>query len=165
MLKETRKANGHLYYTEGSTVRKVAVPVRQPEIKKLPQQKEVRRDIRRENRRRHRRAAELNLSLPYVLFLFAMVVMVVVSCVRYLELNAQVSETKEAISALQTELDTLVTKNDAIDYDINGYIDVEYIIKTATQQLGMVVPGSGQVEFYDSTTSEFMNQLNDVPEE
>lgn len=105
------------------------------------------------------------MSLPYVIFLFAMVAVVVLSCVRYLDLNSKINETNSKISTLQTQLDTLVTKNDAMDYEINGYIDVEYIMDTAINKLGMIVAGREQVNFYDSSVSEFMNQINDIPEE
>ena len=101
------------------------------------------------------------MSLTYVCFLFAMVIMIVMSCVKYL----QASENNSKISALHTQLDTLITKNDAMDYEINGYIDVDYIMNTAINELGMVVAGKEQVQFYDSTVGEYMNQLNDIPEE
>lgn len=150
-----------LYYTDGNTVRKMAVPVERP---RKPEERK-RQEEQRGNRRTYRKAEGLEMSLPYVAFLFAMVVMIVVSCVRYLDLNAQIADKNSKISTLQSQLDTLVTKNDAIDYEINGFIDVDYIMTTATEQLGMVVAGKDQVKFYDSTTSEYMNQLNDIPEE
>jgi len=34
---------------------------------------------------------------------------------------------------------------------------------TALNELGMIVAGKEQVKFYDSSVSEYMNQLNDVP--
>lgn len=148
-----------LYYTDGNTVRKIAAPVekpRSPERIRRPEEKKG-------HRRSYRKADNLEMSLPYVIFLFAMVVVIVVSCVRYLDLNAKISDTNSRIANLQSQLDTLVTKNDAIEYDINGFIDVEYIINTAKEQLGMVVAGKEQVIFFDSTTSEYMNQYSDVP--
>jgi cell division protein FtsB len=123
------------------------------------------RERRRENRRSYRKADDLEMSLPYVAFLVVMVVMIVMSCVKYLDMNSQASEYNNKKATLQTKLDTLRTKNDAIEYEIDGYVDVEYIISTAMNELGMVVAGKEQVTFYENTPSEYMNQLNDVPEE
>ena len=105
------------------------------------------------------------MSLPYVAFLMAMVVMIVVSSVKYLDMNAQSNDNNVKIAALTTKLDTLVTKNDAMEYEIDGFIDVDYIINTAINELGMVVAGKDQVTVYDNTPSEYMNQLNDIPED
>ena len=161
MVKETKNINRQMYYTDGNTVRKFAVPARKPATISPRRTEE-----RREHRRSYRRQAEgLEMSLPYVCFLFAMVIVIVLSCVKYLQLNAAESENNTKISALQSQLDTLVTKNDAMDYEINGYVDVDYIMTTAMNQLGMVVAGKEQVQFYNSTVGEYMNQLNDIPEE
>lgn len=161
MARETRNLNRQMYYTDGNTVRKVAVPIEEPKIASPKKTEE-----RKGNRRSYRRQAEgLEMSLTYVCFLFAMVIVIVMSCVKYLQLNAQASENNSKISALHTQLDTLITKNDAMDYEINGYIDVDYIMNTAINELGMVVAGKEQVQFYDSTVGEYMNQLNDIPEE
>lgn len=161
MVKEERNRKAQLYYTDGNTVRKIAVPVEEPRVPRAPKRTEEKRN----RRRSHRQAEGLEMSLPYVIFLFAMVAVVVLSCVRYLDLNSKISETNSKISTLQAQLDTLVTKNDAMDYEINGYIDVEYIMDTAINKLGMIVAGREQVNFYDSSVSEFMNQINDIPEE
>lgn len=167
MVKENRKQIRHqnieYYYTDGNTVRKVAAPVTVPETPvRREEREEQRREQRHEHRRSYRTSQNVEMSLPYVAFLFAMVIMIVMACVKYLDLNAQINEANNEITSLQTQLDTLVTKNDAMDYEINSFIDVDYIIETAKTQLGMVVAGKEQVQFYDSSVSEYMNQLNDV---
>ncbi len=162
MVKEKRRQyrnqNMEYYYTDGNTVRKVAAPLELPEAPKKSAQKEE----RREHRRSYRQSENVEMSLPYVAFLFLMVIMIVVSCVNYLDLNSQIGTANEEITNLQKQLDTLVTKNDAMDYEINGFIDVDYILDTAKTQLGMIVAGKEQVKFYDGSVSEYMNQLNDV---
>ena len=163
MVKNER--NRQLYYTDGNTVRKVVEPLERPKRPSSTPNERERRERRRENRRSYRKADDLEMSLPYVAFLFVMVVMIVVSCVKYLDMNSQASENKAKIATLQTKLDTLVTKNDAMEYDIKGYVDVDYIMNTAINELGMVVAGKEQVSFYDNTPSEYMNQFNDIPEE
>lgn len=163
MVKESRKQyrnqSVEYYYTDGNTVRKIVAPV---EIPDAPKKNDDREERRRKQRRSYKKSENSEMSLPYVAFLFAMVAVIVVSCVNYLNLNSQISRANEDIADLQTQLDTLVTKNDAINYEINGFIDVDYIIETAKTQLGMVVAGKEQVQFYDSSVSEYMTQLNDV---
>ena len=163
MVKNER--NRQLYYADGNTVRKVVEPLERPKRPSATPTERERRENRRENRRSYRKADDLEMSLPYVAFLFVMVVMIVMSCVKYLDMNSQASEYNKKKATLQTKLDTLVTKNDAIEYEIDGFVDVEYIINTAMEELGMVVAGKEQVTFYDNTPSEYMNQFNDVPEE
>ena len=63
-----------------------------------------------------------------------------------------------------------IPEPNTVDYvlnkdDIVTYVDVDYIINTALNELGMVVAGKDQVTFYDNTPSEYMNQLNDIPED
>lgn len=145
------------YYVDGNTVRKIAVPVEYPD-----RRQEKRPERKQGHRRSYRQSEGLEMSLSYVAFLFVMVVIIVASCVNYLDVNSQISQTNREISKAQKVLDTLVTKNDATEYEIDSYIDVEYIINTAKEELGMVVAGKEQVKFYESSESEYMNQLNDV---
>ncbi|MBQ2744842.1 MAG: septum formation initiator family protein [Lachnospiraceae bacterium] len=159
MERRNKYQNIDYYYTDGNTVRKVAAPV---EVPRAPKRDGERENRRIEHRRSYRRSENVEMSLPYVAFLFVMVIMIVMACVKYLDLNSQINKANNEIANLQTQLDTLVTKNDAMDYEINGFIDVDYILETAKTQLGMVVAGKEQVQFYDSSVSEYMNQLNDV---
>ena len=163
MVKENRKQyrnqNMEYYYTDGNTVRKVATPLEMPEAPKRSGHREERKT---EHRRSYRKSENVEMSLTYVAFLFVMVIMIVVSCVKYLDLNSQISSANGEVANLQKQLDTLITMNDAIDYEINGFIDVDYILDTAKTQLGMVVAGKEQVQFYEGSVSEYMNQLNDV---
>ena len=107
----------------------MAAPLERP--KRPESTSDSRREFNRENRRSYRKADNLEMSLPYVAFLMVMVVMIVVSCVKYLDMNAQSNDNNVKIAALTTKLDTLVTKNDAMEYEIDGFIDVDYIINTA----------------------------------
>lgn len=150
------------YYTDGNTVRKIAEPVEVPEEPKRVEKEREEERKKVGNRLSYRKSENVEMSLPYVAFLFLMVAIIVVSCVKYLDLNSQISRANDEVAILQTQLDTLITKNDAIDYEINGFIDVDYVLDTAKNQLGMIVAGKSQVHFYESSVSEYMNQLNDV---
>lgn len=164
-----RKINKVMYTTDGNVIRKInTVPEKIDTTKK---EKVVTRldkqEIHRQNRdyRKTYRENEnaFTMSVPYVIFLTVAVVAVVVMCIQYLQLSAKVTDVKGNISNLESEIDTLKAQNDAIDYEINGFIDVDYIMKVATEQLGMVNPSKDQIQYYDSTSSEYMKQYKDIP--
>ena len=164
-----RKINKVMYTTDGNVIRKInTVPEKIDTTKK---EKGVTRldkqEIHRQNRdyRKTYRENEnaFTMSVPYVIFLTVAVVAVVVMCIQYLQLSAKVTDVKGNISNLESEIDTLKAQNDAIDYEINGFIDVDYIMKVATEQLGMVNPSKDQIQYYDSTSSEYMKQYKDIP--
>lgn len=164
-----RKINKVMYTTDGNVIRKInTVPEKIDTTKK---EKVVTRldkqEIHRQNRdyRKTYRENEnaFTMSIPYVIFLTVAVVAVVVMCIQYLQLSAKVTDVKGNISNLESEIDTLKAQNDAIDYEINGFIDVDYIMKVATEQLGMVNPSKDQIQYYDSTSPEYMKQYKDIP--
>ena len=85
-------------------------------------------------------------------------------CIQYLNVQSDISAIKENMSSLRNEIDTLATKNDSVEYDINSYIDVDYIIKTAKEELGMVDVNQNQIVTYNTNRNEYMEQYGDVPE-
>lgn len=168
---ENRKVNKEfMYVTEGNAVRKVAAEpkrtTKSTPVKRNLTQDEV-RQIRRNNRNYRTSYREnenaFTMSVPYVIFLSVAVVMVVFMCIKYLNLNSEISSVKENISTLETKIDTISAQNDAIDYEINGYIDVQHVLKVAKEDLGMVNASSDQIRYYDSSDTEFMKQYADIP--
>ena len=147
------------YVQEGNTIRKVYVfPERDDERRK--------KQNREKNHRRTYRQEEKapKMSLKMTLLMAVSVILSVMSCINYLNAEADITETKKSIAALEESLDTLTTQNNSIQYEIDGFVDVSYIIKTATEELGMVMVSKNQVITYDSTRNEFMEQYGDVPE-
>lgn len=144
-------------YVSGSAARQLqAVPERkrvEKENKKLSQAVKANREKAKQ------------ISFGYMLFLAMATVALVVVCVSYLKLHADIAETKSNINTISTSIDTLTAQNDSLDYSINSYTDINYIIKVATEELGMVQASKGQVSYYTSTESEYMKQFADVPEE
>ena len=104
------------------------------------------------------------MSFKITLLMAVSVILSVMSCINYLNAEADVSETKKNITSLEKSLDTITTQNDAIQYEIDSFVDVNYIIKTATEELGMVMVSRNQVITYDSVRNEYMEQYGDVPE-
>jgi cell division protein FtsL len=160
----------YMYFTEGNAVRKVSTsPKKKTQIdpvKRNLSQREV-KEIRRSNREYRTSYREnenaFTMSVPYVIFLSVAVVMVVLMCIKYLNLNSEISTVKTNISNLETKIDTISAQNDAIDYEINGYIDVENVLKVAREELGMVNASKEQIRYYESSDTEYMKQYNDIP--
>ncbi|MFQ9511096.1 MAG: hypothetical protein ACLRZ7_09340 [Lachnospiraceae bacterium] len=66
---------------------------------------------------------------------------------------------------LETEYNQLVSDNDALKAKIDASVDLNYIFKVATEELGMVYPSKDQVVNYDRVESEYVRQYEDVPNE
>lgn len=144
-------------YINGSAARQLeAVPARE-------RQEEKKRELSQSARRNREKASRM--SLGYVLFLAVATMAVVVVCFNYLKLHADISDTNSNITKLTSSVDTMTAQNDALDYSINSYTDVNYIIKTAVEELGMVQASKDQISYYKSTESEYMKQFTDIPEE
>ncbi len=160
MEKRVRK-NEYMYYTDGNTVRKVAtaVPKRVEPERKIEKKTET-------HKRTYKNPNEgLTINIPYVMFLFAAACAVVILCMKYINLNSEISKTNDSIIAMEKSIETLRAQNDAIEYEINSSIDMDTIINTATQELGMVQVTEDTIRFYRSTEGEYMRQFNDVPAE
>ncbi len=146
------------YIQDGNTVRKV---YDFPGIEHIEKE-----DIKRKPQKRTYRNVEPapRMSLKTTLILAASVVVSVINCINYLNVQAEITETKSAISSLEASIDTLSTRNDSIQYEIDSCMDVEYIIRVAKEELGMVTVSENQIITYESTRNEYMEQLGDVPE-
>lgn len=144
-------------YISGNTARQLqAVPERKHREK---QKRELSQSVKKN------REKALEMSMGYVLFLAAATIALVVVCFNYLKLRADISETNSNITKLTSSIDMLTAQNDAVDYSINSYTDVNYIVRVAVEELGMIQASKDQVSYYKSSESEFMKQFTDVPEE
>lgn len=186
-----RKSYG--YYTQGNTARKIdfepqkrtsrnanpryhsgtAAPKRRYEEEETPVRKrkkkqlserQIREKEKQRSRARYRHMESDSMSLKYVGFLCAMVGVVLILSVQYLNYQAEISETKSNINALKSNVEVLDSQNDAIEYDIEAYIDIERVIDVATNELGMTMASPDQIRYYHKDVEEFMNQYADVPE-
>lgn len=157
-IKKTKQKKIELSYVDGNTVRKLAEsPARVPRPVEEPEKRHRRNAVRR-NRER-----QMGMSGPYVLFLAAAAFVCLFICIQFLMVQADNQKISGDITKLEKELDQISARNDALDYSINSFIDVDYIIKAATEELGMVKMTKDNVESYESTRSEYINQYKDIP--
>lgn len=148
--------NQYNYYTDGNTVRKVN---REPERIDRVQEKNL-----AEYKTSYKEEEGVKLNISYALFLAVAAVAVIMSCIKYINLNSEVSALSNSIATLETTLDTVKAQNDAMEYEIDGFVDIDYIIKSAKKDLGMVAVDEDKIRFYTSTDGEYMKQFLDVPE-
>lgn len=140
-------------YIEGNTVRKL-----QPQVER-PRQNPNRR--RQASQRRNVKALSMNGTS--VFFLAAVSFACILMCVLYLNVQSSISATRANISSLKTQISTVQSQNDALNYSINSYVDTDYIYKTAKNNLGMRQAGEDQIVTYHSSDSGYMVQYGDIP--
>jgi cell division protein FtsL len=143
-------------YVSGNTVRKVS-----PERK---QRVYTDRQVRTNSRATANEKA-LVMNAPYVLFLAAVSLVCLIMCVTYLHVQSQITQTKETVAELKTEINTLQSQNDALQYSINSNVDAEHIYKVATTKLGMTQAVDDQISMYQSSDSGYTVQYGDIPTE
>lgn len=95
----------------------------------------------------------------------AAVAFTVYTCFRYLSLQAEAVAISDHIASLENEISIVKVQNDAVEYEISGYKDIDYIYQTAVTELGMVEAAKSQISHYVSTENEYMIQSGDIPEE
>lgn len=140
-----------------------SAPARKRQQKPLSkyQQREMEKES---SRAKYRRMQSESMSLGYVVFLSAMVLVSAFLAVRYLNYQAEISGIKSNIHSLKSNIEVISSQNDAVSYDINAYIDINRIIDTALNELGMIMANEEQIKYFQKNVDEFMNQYADVPD-
>ena len=142
-------------YIEGNTVRKLE-PVRRNPV----QEKQLGEMKIRQNREK---AVRMNRACLVVLTLAIIATMAI--CVNYPKMQTQATATLRSIDAMEEDYSELVEKNDARELQLQSNIDLNYIYKVATEELGMVNAGKDQIRQYDRVESRYVRQNEDIPED
>ena len=143
-------------YISGNTVRKTN-PQRERRVERAPR----RSAQSRQNVRINEKA--LTMNAPYVAFLAVVSVVCLLMCVMYLNMQSDISETRTSISGLKNQISTVQSQNDALQYSINSYVDVDRIYKEATTKLGMSQAKDDQISKYKTSDSGYTVQYGDIP--
>lgn len=152
-----RYYNSNLYSIEGNAARKLqAVP---------DYQKVERPDRRQQTRREIQKKRKTNPSMDIVsmLILTFAIAVTVYSCLEYLSVQSRISQMNKKIVELESELIKTKNENTSALSEINTSLDLDYIYKVATKELGMVYPKENQVIAYESTLSDYVRQYKDIP--
>lgn len=83
--------------------------------------------------------------------------------VLFLGTRASLQANEAAIASLQAQLSSLTAENDDEEMKLSANVDYKQIYQTATQDLGMTYPQSGQVVTYDAGDSEYVEKYGDIP--
>ena len=156
-------------YIHGSTVRKLEpvrevpqhVPSKERKQKLNSRQKQ---EIRASHRIRRNQEKALRMDLPYVFVLSIAAVCALWLCVNYLHIQSSMTGRIHNIQDLEKKLEVLKANNDALETRINTYVDLDYVYKVATEELGMVYANKDQIILYDKSESEYVRQYEDIPE-
>ncbi len=143
-------------YVEGTAVRQLeTVPERQPRERTPSVSTST----------KHNRERALQMNLGYVLFLTAAAVVTVFMCVNYLQLQAKGTRLQREVTALETQLDAAVLRNESDYSRIMAGVDMEHVKDVAMNELGMGYASKSQIETYTIEDSDYVRQYSDVPEE
>ena len=143
-------------FTEGNTVRVEVIS--EPDVIRLPRERTERQ--RQVSQKVHRQKVLLAFAVG-----LAATVLLVALCVVMLNISGENSGLKKEISALESSISELKSQNDSKEYDLNCSVDLNYIVQVATGDLGMVRSSSGQIRTYNSSASEYVQQVAEIPTE
>lgn len=144
-------------YIEGNTVRKLH-PVKDLEAgERQKPKKKVSYRVRRNQER------ALQMNMPYVFMLTVALVCTLYLCINYLQVQSTMTTRIHNIETIEKELEFLKSENDAAETRINTSLDLDYVYRVATEELGMVYPNKNQVILYNKTESEYVRQNEDIP--
>ena len=111
-----------------------------------------------------RRERALPMELPFVIMLTIAAICTLYLCVSYLQLQSSITARLDRMETLEEQIETLKADNDALETRINTSVDLDYVYKVATEELGMVYANKNQVRLYNKTESEYVRQYEDIPE-
>ena len=101
----------------------------------------------------------------YATFLIVAAVCAVFICVMYLRLQADVLNRADQITALQQELTDLKESNDTAHQAAEDSVNLETVREKAMNEMGMVYESQGKVIHYQSPTSDYVKQYDNIPED
>lgn len=147
------------YYIEGNTARQLNTV---PQRVEQPQHREERKVNERVNRNSKRARA---FDLKYTICLMVATTFLFVSCVNMLTIQADITEQRRQIAALESTLNELTDTNNETSKRLESSVDLTQIYDVAINELGMVYPKTGQVVSYKASNPDYVKQFKDVPVE
>lgn len=149
------------YYVYGNTVRKLE-PQRVEEIRTPERTREEKKEVSQRALRNQERALSMDGFL--VMMLAVATIALLYICISYLSIQSSITTHLYNIEAQEATLAELKEGNKTLRAKIDNHVDLEYIYKVATEELGMVYPAEDQVIVYDRVESEYVRQYENIPE-
>ena len=139
-------------YIMGNTARQL-----EPAVQDRPQI----RNHRVSERKRTRSAYSINAKS--IVFITIVGILCGATIVAYLFLHSSISETRNNIAKIKTDINTVQSQNDALKYSINTSKDSENVYNVATKKLGMRQAKGDQLSIYKSSDKGYTVQYGDIP--
>ncbi len=125
-------------------------PVRRRKAKVYPQPKPV--------------ALPASMELSSFLFLTVAAVVVLVAAFFYLQVQSGITQMKNDVITLQSEIAETKQENEDTYQKIMDSVDLSQVYEIATGELGMIQPVDNQVYKYDNKKSDMVKQYGDIPD-
>lgn len=167
------KTNGYAnnkYVIEGSNARKLHNHASQPSYEEsmnewLERRERNQRQQRSNEARRRRlqREQETRMDLATFIFLTGAVICTFYVCVSYIGVRSQVTNTSKQIASVESEIIAIKNTNQIALEKVDDTVDLAYVYKVATKELGMVHPKKDQIVQYEQVKSDYLKQYADIP--
>ena len=159
-------------YIDGNAARELATQAgqRKEQVHREYVQWQEEEQEQRKRQRQTRAAVQKNreralqISPGYVLFLTATMAVMVVVFACYLQLQSNLNKSVQNVALLETQLLNLKNENDAVQKKISNSVNLDTVRQKAMDELGMVYPQEGQIEYFEVEHDDYMNQYEDIPE-
>lgn len=141
-------------YRENTMRKETAVPQHTPE-----------RPVKQPNHRNKMNQKKvLHMNRGYVMFLAVAAMVALFVCVKYLQLQVEVSNRSSNVTSLQQTLENKKEINNTTYNSIIDSVDLEEIRDRAMNELGMVYAKEGQIITYKDPMSNSVTQYSSIPE-
>lgn len=150
---------GRNTYIYGNTVRQAEVMPRRRDWEEEP-----RRQKKTSHQVRKNRKQALHMNPAYVAFLTVAAVAVLVVCVWYLQVRAELTSRSRNITALQQELAHEKEENTTRYNAIIDSVNLEDVREKAMNELGMVYANQEQIVAYQNPVNDYVKQYQGIPE-
>lgn len=105
-----------------------------------------------------------SMDFVSLLVLSAAIILTLYVCVSYLYVQSQITSTQKDIAKIESQIVDLRAENDTTLERINTGVDLSYVYKVATKELGMVHAGKNQVVTYENAKSDYVRKYADIPD-
>ena len=102
------------------------------------------------------------LSITNWMLLILMFVILVSGFVYSIRLRSEIAVARNKYTQAQAEYEKIKDENDNVEEAIQNDINMEEVRRIATAELGMKLPGEGQVVTYSSDINDYVVQYADV---
>lgn len=159
---ESQSPKGKYYKIAQVNGRVFVEPVKVPShiLKAREKQKRLKEEAKAVQMNRERNAS---LSPRFIAFLTVALTALVLVCAFYLTLQSQLTERMKTVSAMQSQLEQMVSDNDSLESRLATSGDL-ISIKEAAGELGMTTPSKEQIVTYSLDNPEYVVQYGDVNE-